>query len=120
MQQQLKACVKDWQHDTDHKGAYVAYNVHLEYGSNCKWVVKHRFSEFDNLNSVLKIHYGNLPALPKKTLFPVKSNDDINTRSNGLSYYVTELVKRSDVYANSNFNTFFDIEKNIPKSGVRT
>ena len=71
MQQQIKAIVKDWCYENDHKGQYVAYNVHLEYGSQ-NWQVKHRFNEFDGLNQVLKVQYGNLPALPRKTLFPLK------------------------------------------------
>jgi len=109
--QKVTAVINEWTNELDHKGNYVSFTIDCSAG-NSKWQIKHRFSDFENLNTYLKPNYGNLPSMPRKTFFPLKNRDDIDKRSQDLDFFVKGIIQRTDMFASSPFNEFFQIEKN--------
>jgi hypothetical protein len=74
-----------------------------------KWVLRKRYSDFEDLHKNLKITFNLLPALPGKTLFTLKKDADIDKRRMALDTYVKELVKRADLYADPHFAKFLEV-----------
>lgn len=116
--QPITACISEWENQHDHKGQFVSYKMKISSGST-NWEINHRFKAFDELNGNLKLNFGNLPPMPRKTLFALSKREDIDKRMADLDYFVRNLISRTDMLANSHFNEFFEIEKHLPKAGVR-
>ena len=53
--------------------------VHVCLGRR-KWRLEKRFNNFYELDSQLKVKYANLPKLPAKTYFKLKTNEQIENR----------------------------------------
>ncbi len=75
----ISACINEYCNELDAKGQHVIYNINLESNGN-KWLVKRRYNEFNDIASLLKNNYGNIPALPGKTLFKITKPEDIEKR----------------------------------------
>jgi hypothetical protein len=89
----------------------VFYRIKVEYGGD-DWEVQRRYNEFDQLNTVLKFHFSNLPTMPGKSFFAIKKPEDIEKRRSKLEIYLKLLVQREEVYANKKFAAFLELDKN--------
>ena len=95
------------------------YIVHVCSGRR-KWKLDKRFNEFYELDTQLRIKHANLPALPPKTYFPLKLDQDIEQRRAQLHHYLQvselavdslkEIVNRPDIRTSSQFRTWLDID----------
>lgn len=66
----------------------VAYfTIKLRYGAK-QWTVEKRYSDICQLHEDLKNNHVNLPSLPAKTLFPIKTYEDIEARKIKLDAYM--------------------------------
>jgi len=93
----------------------VYYQIELESNpdGDTSWKVERRFNEFYSLNTELSKHFGSLPSIPGKTLFPLTSHDVLTMRREALQKYLKALVKRRDVYSNREFNSFLELDQNL-------
>lgn len=105
---QLDASITGWKLDYVSGKQKVFYDISINFSGN-KWEVRKRFSEFDDLQRALQLHFSNLPLLPKKTLFKLKKPADIEKRKIKLEVYVREIIRREEFYANDNFINFFEV-----------
>ena len=64
--QPIQAQISEWGNQHDHKGQFVSYKMKLTSGGTT-WEIDHRFKAFDELNGNLKLNFGNLPPMPRKT-----------------------------------------------------
>ena len=87
---------------------YIEYKITLK--TNLKrWEIKRRFKHFDELHKKLSRKIKNLPKLPKKTIF--KSQNIINDRKIKLQKYLTNLLRRNDVYNHDLIFDFIELKK---------
>ena len=89
--------------------------VHVCLGRR-KWTLNKRYNNFSDLDSNLRLKYANLPKLPAKTYFKLKTNEQIDARRAQLHAYLQELVNRPDMRTNPSFRTFIEIDEQIPES----
>jgi len=64
------------------------YVIEIRRRGNKVWTLEKRFNEFAELNSLLSKTYGHLPAMPHKTLLPLKEPSQINERRETLEKYL--------------------------------
>jgi len=57
----------------------VFYIVHVCSGHR-KWKLDKRYNEFSELDQQLRAKHANMPAMPPKTYFPLKLDQDIEQR----------------------------------------
>lgn len=93
------------------------YKISLKI-EGCKWELKKRFSDFHDLNECLKKVNGNLPALPGKTLFRIKSHEEIDKRREGLERYLQNLAERVDIYSSQIFVKFLELDSHKPELAI--
>ena len=74
-----------------------------------EWVVEKRFSEFDELFTVLKKAFADIPSLPPKTAFKLKAQEGILKRQQGLDNCLQALVTRSEILNYVPFNAFLQV-----------
>ena len=74
-----------------------------------KWSLKRRYNEFATLKAELVKSLGNIPGMPGKTFFRLKSPDQINKRRIGLEEFVQKLTERFDVLGNDVFLEFLEV-----------
>lgn len=86
----------------------VFFEIDVEFIYN-KWTVRKRYSDFETLQKTLRTTFPHLPSLPGKSFFAMKKDADIEKRRIGLDTYIKELVKRSDLYADSAFSNFLEV-----------
>lgn len=68
------------------KNNVVFYKVEIGFMKNNKrWFLEKRYSEFDQLNNVLKEMFPNIAALPGKTFFKLSDEKQIEERRKVLS-----------------------------------
>ena len=79
-----------------------------------KWVLEKRYSEIDYLHRALTKLYPNIPPMPGKTLFKIKSRDQLESRKKQLEFFLRECAKRKDVESNPNFKAFLEVDKHSP------
>ena len=70
------------------KKVVVFYQIEISKKGSEKWNVEKRFSEFDALDKALRPIYGNLPALPGKSLLAIKQATELERRREGLEKYL--------------------------------
>ena len=90
----------------------------LEITSNItqkSWVLPKRYNEFYALHTSLSKIYLNLPPIPGKTFFKVKSNEQLNERKIALEKFLRSCVQRKDIFLNHEFCTFLSLAQNAPE-----
>lgn len=70
------------------KKVVVFYQIEISKKGADKWTVEKRFKEFDVLDKALRPVYGNLPALPGKSLLALKQSTELEKRKEGLEKYL--------------------------------
>lgn len=59
----------------DERGNEVVYfKIHVALGRR-KWQLEKRYSHFSDLDKLMRVKHANLPSLPGKTYFKLKTND---------------------------------------------
>jgi WD40 repeat protein len=96
----------------------VYYTVEIVKKSNQRWTVEKRYKEFDDLQAALKKLYSNLPLLPGKTLFPIKTPAEIEKRREELERYLKSMIARDDILNSEQVKKFLQIENNAPEATV--
>jgi WD40 repeat protein len=96
----------------------VYYTVEIVKKSNQKWTVEKRYKEFDDLQNAIKKLYSNLPLLPGKTLFPIKTPAEIEKRREELEKYLKAVVGRDDVLNSETVKKFLQLDNNAPETTV--
>jgi len=96
----------------------VFYIVEINKKTGEKWTIEKRFKEFDELNKSLKKVYGNLPELPQKTLFSLKTSSDIEGRREKIEKYLQTLITRTDTLSSEPLKRFLQVENFAPEVTV--
>ncbi len=81
---------------------FIEYKIILKTNKK-SWQIKKRFKDFDELHKKLSKNIKDLPKLPKKIIF--KSEEILKNRKIMLQKYLTNLLRRDDVY---NHDLIFD------------
>ena len=79
------------------------------------WSVERRYNEFKTLHSSLSKKYLNLPPIPGISFFKITSEDQLNKRKVALEKFLRDCVQRKDIFLNSDFSNFLELEKNAPE-----
>ena len=79
------------------------------------WNIQRRYNEFKNLHASLSKIFVNLPPIPGISFFKITSEDQLNKRKDDLEKFLRECVQRKDVFLNSEFKQFLELEKNAPE-----
>ena len=87
--------------------------IHDNYSKE-NWFLEKRYSEIDLLNKTLSKLYPNIPPMPGKTLFRIKSQDQLEKRKKQLETFLKECAKRKDIESNESFKLFLEIDKHSP------
>ena len=77
------------------------------------WICSRRYNEFKTLHASLSKIYVNLPAIPGTSFFKITSEDQLNKRKVELEKFLRECVQRKDIFLNTEFRTFLELEKSI-------
>jgi hypothetical protein len=101
------------------KSVVVFYSIEIynNYSKN-KWTLEKRYSDFENLRKSIEKLIPNMPALPGKTFFKVKSYDGLNKRRSQLEKFLKDCVARKDIICADSFREFLEIERNSPDLSV--
>lgn len=73
------------------------------------WEIEKRFSQYDDLNLMLKKKYANLPKMPVKGFFKLNT-EGCEKRRIDIQEYVRGLAKRSDIRTDPFFRDFFELD----------
>ena len=94
---------------------YVLFHIII----NCsykKWVIKKRYSNFEQLHQNLKkIEKKKLPNLPPKIYFGNFNPNEINNRGNELEYYLNDLFKNFNILYYRIILDFIEMPKEVEK-----
>jgi len=78
---------------------------------NDTWSVDKRFSECHLLYEDLKKSHGsNLPPFPSKSLFSLKTYEQLNPRKQKLEFFFQNILKRMDLIRDKNVLKFLKME----------
>ena len=78
------------------------------------WTLDKRYSEIDLLHKTISKLYPNIPPMPGKTLFRIKSKEELDKRKDQLQKFLQECINRKDIESNEAFKTFLEIDKHSP------
>ena len=78
------------------------------------WTLDKRYSEIDLLHKTISKLYPNIPPMPGKTLFRIKSKDQLDKRKDQLQKFLQECINRKDIESNETFKSFLEIDKHSP------
>ena len=79
------------------------------------WVIQKRYNEFKTIHGSLSKIFVNLPPIPGTSFFKITSEDQLNKRKTQLEIFLRECVQRKDVFLNTEFRQFLELEKNAPE-----
>ena len=75
------------------------------------WKLEKRFSECHMLHEDLKKSHGNtLPPFPSKSLFSLKTYEQLTPRRQKLEFYFQQIIKRMDLIRDTNTLSFLKME----------
>ena len=92
---------------------FYTVNVYDNY-SRKKWTLSKRYSEFEFLHKNLSKLISNVPTIPGKTLFKMKSSDALTNRKNHLESFLYECVNRKDIMASEYLKDFLELDRHSP------
>jgi hypothetical protein len=95
----------------NHRGSEtIFFNLVVSKG-NDTWSVDKRFSECHLLYEDLKKSHGNnLPPFPSKSLFSLKTYEQLNPRRQKLEFFFQNIMKRMDLIRDQNVLKFLKLE----------
>ena len=77
---ELRVELPEFQRTADDRGNEVVYYmVHVALGRR-KWTLEKRYNNFSDLDRLMRPKHANLPKLPAKTYFKLKTDDQIDGR----------------------------------------
>ena len=79
------------------------------------WIIPKRYNEFKAIHTSLSKKFLDLPQIPGSTIFKITSEDQLNKRKNQLEFFLRACVQRRDVFLNTEFRQFLELEKNAPE-----
>ena len=82
--------------------------------SRKKWVLSKRYSEFEALHKNLSKLIANVPTIPGKSLFKVKSSDALTKRKIHLESFLVQCVNRKDIMASDYIKDFLELDRHSP------
>lgn len=78
------------------------------------WILKRRFSDFDQLHANLLKHYPKLPKFPPKSFFALSTDSEFTKRKEQLIKYLDELQEIPDLNQNLYIIDFLKIDEFFP------
>jgi WD40 repeat protein len=82
--------------------------------SRKKWTLTKRYSEFEALHKNLSKLIPNVPSIPGKSLFKIKSSDGLTKRKNHLESFLHQCVNRKDIMASDYIKEFLELDRHSP------
>jgi PX domain len=76
------------------------------------WIIKKRYSQFENLHNTLSQKITNLPEFPQKRLFSL-SQETINERKVKFEFYLNFLFKNVNICVYPEILDFIELEKDL-------
>lgn len=70
------------------------------------WNLEKTYEEFEKLYLQLKKAHQSTPKIPGKSIFTLKSTDELNKRKTGFDIFLKECVLRTEIRNDLNFNNF--------------
>ena len=92
---------------------FYTVNVYDNY-SRKKWILSKRYSEFEALHKNLAKLFPNVPSIPGKSLFKIKSSDALTKRKNHLESFLYQCVNRKDIMASDYIKDFLELDRHSP------
>jgi len=92
---------------------FYTVNVYDNY-SRKKWTLSKRYSEFEALHKKLSKLIPNVPSIPSKSFFKVKSSDGLTKRKNHLEAFLHQCVNRKDIMASEYIKEFLELDHHSP------
>lgn len=79
------------------------------------WTVEHRYSEFHELYKLFKKLFNDVPVIPPKTAFKVKSEEEKSKRKSGLDSFIKGVSSRAEMLNHVQFINFLKVffEENL-------
>lgn len=112
----IKATVHSFQEKYIESKTVTFFNIDiLNIISNLKWTVEKRYSDFQQMNDVIMKTYPNVPFLPGSSLFKVTSFEELTKGRLELEEYLTNCIKRKDIFNSFHLQRFLEIEKKCPE-----
>ena len=82
--------------------------------SRKKWTLSKRYSEFEALHKNLTKLIPNVPTIPGKSFFKIKSSDALTKRKNHLELFLHQCINRKDIMASDYIKDFLELERHSP------
>ena len=82
--------------------------------SRKKWTLSKRYSEFEALHKNLAKLIPNVPTIPGKSFFKIKSSDALTKRKNHLELFLHQCVNRKDIMASDYIKDFLELDRHSP------
>ena len=82
--------------------------------SRKKWTLSKRYSEFEALHKNLSKLIPNIPTIPGKSFFKMKSSDALTKRKNHLESFLHQCVNRKDIMASDYIKDFLELDRHSP------
>ena len=83
--------------------------------SKQKWTIEKRYSEFEKLHKNLSSIISSIPEIPGKTIFKIKSYDQLTKRKIQLDSFLKECNNRKDIISNDYYKQFLELDKHSPE-----
>ena len=83
--------------------------------SRQKWKIEKRYSEFEKLYKNLSNLLPSIPQIPGKSIFKIKSYDQLTKRRIQLDNFLKECNNRKDILSNDYYKQFLELDKHSPK-----
>lgn len=82
------------------------------------WNVRRSYEEFREFHKLVKKTQDKMPKLPKKKFMKVTKDEDLEVRRLKLDEYIIDIVKKQDLYTNTNLIKFFEVNFFFKKISV--
>jgi len=113
----MTAEIPSFQEKTIDKANVVFYKLQIGFTKNNKrWEILKRYSEFSELDDVLRKIHPNIPKMPSKSFMKINDANKIEERRVGLSQYIKLLINRRDMRTSISFRKFINLDSNYPQS----
>lgn len=110
MDSKFKIEIPKW-NKKNHRGSETIFFQLIVSKGNDTWTLDKRFSECHLLYEDLKKYHGNnLPPFPSKSLFSLKTYEQLNPRRQKLEFFFQNILKRMDLIRDQNVLQFLKLE----------
>ena len=112
MDSKFKIEIPKWNKKMHRGSEAIFFNLLITKGTET-WELDKRFSECHLLFEDLKKYHGNnLPPFPSKSLFSLKTYEQLNPRRQKLEFFFQNIFKRMDLLRDKNVLQFLKMELN--------